>query len=193
MCQPSASSAIDPKTMPPTLAATAPIAERTLYSIGGGFTVDEDEAFVGSPRGGEATVPYPFASMAELLLHGKRERLPLMDLLRANEHALRGTAATTSFLDRVIDTFFTCIDRGIATRGELPGGLNVKRRAPDIHHQLTVERGQRQGQSPRPGAGPHHGVDGGGLTRAEPGSADVYRIGPAVDRRYSAFHIFGRS
>ena len=29
-------------------------------------------------------------------------------------------------------------------RGELPGGLNVKRRAPDIHHQLTVERGQRR-------------------------------------------------
>ena len=125
-------------------AATAPIAERTLYSIGGGFIVDEDEAFVGSPRGGEAAVPYPFASMAELLLHGKRERLPLMYLLRANEHALRGTAATTSFLDRVIDTFFTCIDRGIVTRGELPGGLNVKRRAPDIHHQLTVERGQRR-------------------------------------------------
>jgi len=44
----------------------------------------------------------------------------------------------------VIDTFFTCIDRGIVTRGELPGGLNVKRRAPDIHHQLTVERGQRR-------------------------------------------------
>ena len=125
-------------------ATTTPIAERTLYSIGGGFIVDEDEAFVGSPRGGEATMPYPFASMAELLVHGKRERLPLMDLLRANEHALRGTAATTSFLDRVIDTFFTCIDRGIATRGELPGGLNVKRRAPDIHHQLTVERGQRR-------------------------------------------------
>ena len=124
--------------------AAEPVAERTLYSIGGGFIVDEDEAFVGSPRGGEATVPYPFASMAELLLHGKRERLPLMDLLRANEHALRGTAATTSFLDRVIDTFFTCIDRGIVTRGELPGGLNVKRRAPDIHHQLTVERGQRR-------------------------------------------------
>ena len=125
-------------------AATPPLAERTLYSIGGGFIVDEDEAFVGSPRGGEATVPYPFASMAELLLHARREQLPLMDLLRANEHALRGAAATAAFLDRVIDTFFNCIDRGIATRGELPGGLSVKRRAPDIHHQLTVERGQRR-------------------------------------------------
>ena len=45
----------------------APIAERTLYSIGGGFIVDEDEAFVGSPRGGEASVPHPFAHMVELL------------------------------------------------------------------------------------------------------------------------------
>lgn len=120
-----------------------PIAERTLYSIGGGFIIDEDEAFVGSPRGGEVSVPYTFASMAELLLHAKRANAPLMELLRENEYSLRGEAETTQFLNRVIDTFFACIDRGIATRGELPGGLNVKRRAPDIHHQLTVERGQR--------------------------------------------------
>jgi len=134
-------------------AADAPaIAERTLYSIGGGFIVDEDEAFVGSPRGGEAAVPHPFASMAELLLTARRTGQPLSELLRANEHHLRGEAPTRQFLDRVIDTFFSCIDRGIATRGELPGGLNVKRRAPDIHHQLTVERGQR-------GVAPHKVLD----------------------------------
>ena len=52
-------------------------------------------------------------------------------------------AATTSFLDRVIDTFFTCIDRGIATRGELPGGFNVM---PGAGHSssATVERGWRR-------------------------------------------------
>ena len=129
-----------------------PIAERTLYSIGGGFVIDEDEAFVGSPRGGEVSVPHAFASMAELLLHAKRLQAPLMELLRANEHSLRGEMATVQFLDRLIETFFVCIDRGIATRGELPGGLNVKRRAPDIHHQLTVERGQR-------GTAPHKVLD----------------------------------
>jgi L-serine dehydratase len=48
-------------------AAGAPIAEREMYSIGGGFVVDTDEAFVGSPRGVEQRVPYHFESMDELL------------------------------------------------------------------------------------------------------------------------------
>ena len=122
---------------------STPIAERTLYSIGGGFIVDEDEAFVGSPRGGEVSVPHPFSHMVELLQRTVTEKASMAELLRANEYSLRGEAETHQFLDRVIETFFTCIDRGIATRGILPGGLNVKRRAPDIHHQLVVERGQR--------------------------------------------------
>ena len=130
----------------------APIAERTLYSIAGGFIVDDDEAFVGSPRGGEVSVPHPFSHMAELLQRTVAQNASMAELLRANEYSLRGEAETRQFLDRVIETFFTCIDRGIATRGQLPGGLNVKRRAPDIHHQLTVERGQR-------GNAPHKVLD----------------------------------
>ena len=34
------------------------------------------------------------------------------------------------------------IDRGIAAEGVLPGGLNVRRRAPGIHRQLIDERGR---------------------------------------------------
>ncbi len=128
------------------------IAERTLYSIGGGFIVDEDEAFVGSPRGGEVSVPYPFAHMVELLARATDAKLPMSELLRANEHHVRGAAATSDFLDRITKTFFDCIDKGLATRGQLPGGLNVKRRAPDIHNQLLVERGQR-------GIAPHKALD----------------------------------
>ncbi len=128
------------------------VAERTMYSIGGGFVVDEDEAFVGSPRGGEAQVPHPFDSMKTLLAIAQDKQLSLAALLRANEHALRGDAATTEFLERVIDTFFRCIDRGLSTRGTLPGGLNVSRRAPDILVQLKTERGQR-------GIAPHKVLD----------------------------------
>jgi L-serine dehydratase len=128
------------------------IAERTMYSIGGGFVVDEDEAFVGSPRGGEAQVPHAFESMRALLDIAQRQELSLAATLRANEHALRGEPATTEFLNRVIDTFFSCIDRGLGTRGTLPGGLNVTRRAPDILVQLKTERGQR-------GVAPHKVLD----------------------------------
>ena len=35
----------------------------------------------------------------------------MAELLRANEYSLRGEAETLRFLDRVIDTFFACIDR----------------------------------------------------------------------------------
>lgn len=129
-----------------------PIAERTLYSIGGGFIVDEDEAFVGSPRGGEVSVPHPFSHMVELLARSTDAKLPMSELLRANEHNLRGELATSEFLDRITKTFFDCIDKGLITRGQLPGGLNVKRRAPDIHNQLLVERGQR-------GIAPHKALD----------------------------------
>ena len=131
---------------------SAPIAERTLYSIGGGFIIDEDEAFVGSPRGGEASVPHPFSHMVELLARSTDAKLPMSELLRANEYHLRGETATSEFLDRITKTFFDCIDKGLSTRGQLPGGLNVKRRAPDIHNQLLVERGQR-------GIAPHKALD----------------------------------
>jgi L-serine dehydratase len=116
------------------------LATRDLYSIGGGFIVDEEEAFVGSPRGGESLVPHPFAHMQELLDLASHKAVRMVDLLYANEHALRGAEATTAFLDRVIDTLFACIDRGLINRGELPGGLRVQRRAADIYDQLQRER-----------------------------------------------------
>ncbi len=87
----------------------APIRERTLYSIGGGFIVDEDEAFVGSPRGGEVAVPHPFAHMVELLQRTVTQKISMAELLRANEYSLRGEAETRQFLDRVIDTFFPAL------------------------------------------------------------------------------------
>ncbi len=115
------------------------LAERAMYSIGGGFIVDEDEAFVGTARGDEASVPYPFNSMKSLLATATRESLTLVNVLRANELALRAEADTHAFLDRVISTMFNCMDRGMATEGQLPGGLNVSRRAHGIHQKLLAE------------------------------------------------------
>ena len=120
-------------------AARAVIAERVMYSIGGGFVVDEEEVFVGSPRGGEQAMPFPFKSAAELMAHCDRG-IPLIDLLRANEAALRPEAETTGFLDRIIDTMFACMDHGMHAEGELPGGLRVTRRAADITRKLVAER-----------------------------------------------------
>jgi len=116
------------------------IARRIMYSVGGGFVVDEDEAFVGTSRGDERTAPHGFNSMQSLLTMAAQEKMSLVELIRANEVALRGVEATDAFLDRVIDTMFICIDRGLRTVGVLPGGLSVARRASGIHDKLAAEK-----------------------------------------------------
>ncbi len=116
------------------------IAERIMYSIGGGFVVDEDEVFVGAPRGDERAPPFAFNTMRALLNMTERENIRLVNLLQANEFALRSEAETNEFLDRVIATMFACIDRGLVTDGMLPGGLKVMRRAAGIHQKLIAER-----------------------------------------------------
>ncbi len=115
------------------------IVERAMYSVGGGFVVDDDEAFVGTARGDEHSVPHPFNSMKSLLTICHAKQLPMAAILRANEDALRSSAETDAFLDRVTETMFDCMDRGMATEGQLPGGLNVPRRAHGIHQKLLSE------------------------------------------------------
>lgn len=111
---------------------------RDLYSIGGGFVVDEDEAFVGRARGEEAAVPHPFFTMQELLQQGIAHQLPFHDLLMRNEAAMHGRAVTDEFISRVTATMKGCIDQGLRTEGMLPGGLKVARRAAGIAEKLRA-------------------------------------------------------
>ncbi len=116
------------------------IAERIMYSIGGGFVVDEDEAFVGTPRGEDKQVPYPFTSMQQLLDICAQSGKRMAEVLRANEVALHGEAATDQFIDRIVAAMFGCIDRGLINDGTLPGGLKVPRRARGIREKLLAEK-----------------------------------------------------
>ncbi|HWA63156.1 MAG TPA: L-serine ammonia-lyase [Caulobacteraceae bacterium] len=122
--------------------AGAPIAERTWYSVGGGFIRDEDE--IGRNEADEPgpAIPHPFASGAGLLQVAAEAGLSIADLMRANEAARWGEAETDRRLDAIIEAMDACIDRGLAQGGELPGGLAVKRRAREIHKAILarVER-----------------------------------------------------
>ena len=112
------------------------LCSREMYSVGGGFVVDADEHFIGSSRGTEQDVPYPFATMDELLALAERHNCPLTDLLWANECALHGEAANRAFIARTQAVMMACIDRGLSTPGTLPGGLRVPRRAPGMAERL---------------------------------------------------------
>ncbi len=113
------------------------IAEERWCSIGGGFVVPEAE--VGQPvRGDDAVLPFPFRNARELLARAEAAGLTIAELMVANEHARRPAAEVEAHLDRIVAAMMSCVDRGIATTGELPGGLAVKRRAKAIRDRLVA-------------------------------------------------------
>ncbi|ADH90286.1 L-serine dehydratase 1 [Ancylobacter novellus DSM 506] len=113
------------------------IAEERWCSIGGGFVAPEED--VGRPAPPEeVALPYPFRNARDLLAMAETAGLSITGLVAANERARRPAAEVDEHLDGVIDTMMACVDRGIATSGELPGGLKVKRRARAIHQALIA-------------------------------------------------------
>jgi len=121
-------------------AAGAPLAERTYYSVGGGFVVSDEVAADGSKQkvvAPDATVlPFPFRSGAELLALTERERCSIAGLMRRNERHWRSDAEIETGLLRIWAVMQACVTRGCKTGGTLPGGFKVRRRAADLHRQL---------------------------------------------------------
>jgi L-serine dehydratase len=110
------------------------LADETWLSVGGGFVAREGEDLDGAAP--EAPVPHPFRNGAELLARGNETGLSIADLQRLNEAALRPEHEVEAHVGKVIDTMFSCLDRGLAASGPLPGGLKVFRRARAIYDRL---------------------------------------------------------
>ena len=118
------------------------VTEVTYYSIGGGFVLTEAELAAGRDRDEGPPVPYPFRSAAEMLEMAEASGLSIAEMKRANELSRRSATDLDRGLRRIWEVMSACIDRGLATEGILPGGLNVRRRAPAIHAALMEERGR---------------------------------------------------
>lgn len=116
------------------------IVERTYYSIGGGFVLTAEE--LGQPPIEDGLpVPYPFANAADLLRICATHGMTIPQVMRRNERALRSDQEIARGIDAIWDAMHRCIERGLSTEGELPGGLQVRRRAAAIHAKLLDERG----------------------------------------------------
>ncbi|SDR63872.1 L-serine dehydratase [Rhizobiales bacterium GAS113] len=107
-------------------------------SVGGGFILREGEEAVGAASRDSA--PFAFGNAAELIKLGASHGLSIAEMVMANELALRPREKVEAHLRAVSQAMLACIDRGLATKGELPGGLKVKRRAPAIFAQLEAAR-----------------------------------------------------
>ena len=111
------------------------------YSVGGGAIVAESEISSNAPPEGlVADVPYPFHSGEQLLAVASATGLDIAALMLANETARIPEAEVRARLAAIRATMSACVDRGIGQGGILPGGLNVKRRAPDVHATLLARQ-----------------------------------------------------
>jgi len=104
---------------------------KVFYSVGGGFIRAEGEGQ--APAAAPAQpIPYPFDTMDQLLEHGVASGLTIPQMLRANECVKISSAQLDAGLDKIWQVMSDCIEQGLNTPGQLPGGLKVKRRAADL-------------------------------------------------------------
>jgi L-serine dehydratase len=116
---------------PNALTFTAVLADgsshaETYYSVGGGFIVREGESDQGGPS---VTLPFPIESAKDLLGYCNAHGLTVPEVVWRNELAWRTPEEIHRDLGAIWRTMKDCVFRGCHTRGVLPGGLGVVRRA----------------------------------------------------------------
>jgi L-serine dehydratase len=129
--------------------------EKIYYSVGGGFITAAGEAQAAQGSAPKVTVPYPFDNMTQLLAIGRAHGLSIPHMLRANERARMSEQELDEGLDRIWHVMRDCIAHGLVTNGQLPGGLNVKRRAAVLWKQ---EQDAKNSDQPR-NALPHDALN----------------------------------
>lgn len=93
------------------------IAEKLLYSVGGGAVVED-------PDKQESSVIYPHNSMDDILRHCSAKGITLWQYVGEAEGP-----DIWPYLEKVWHTMETAIKRGLNTEGVIPGGLNLQRKA----------------------------------------------------------------
>ena len=108
----------------------------TFYSIGGGFVVKEDVDNSERNEALKCEFPYPVSKASELLNYCQETGKSISEIVFENEKLLHNETEIDSKLNRIWNTMLECMYTGCHTEGVLPGGLNVRRRAYDIHQNL---------------------------------------------------------
>ena len=118
------------------------LASAVYYSTGGGSIVDEASVASNAPPEMLADVPHRFGSGDALLASAGAAGLSIAGLALANEVSAMPEPEVRAGLKAIRTAMAACVERGMGNGGILPGGLNVRRRAPEIRATL-LERQER--------------------------------------------------
>lgn len=113
------------------------LSKSTYYSVGGGFVVQEGE----SPEAGATPPQYEFSNCDELLQLCCRHSLSISQVMLENEMTWRSESDIRRGLLDLWSVMQGCVAAGLTHDGTLPGGLKVRRRAPDLYRRLLASRG----------------------------------------------------
>jgi len=121
-------------------ASGAVIRERSYYSVGGGFVVNEEAAGADRIVEDNTHLPFHFTTGAALLALCEEHGLSISQIMLRNERAWHSDEEIKQKLLAIWAVMQACVTRGCQTEGVLPGGLKIKRRAARMHRQLTSEQ-----------------------------------------------------
>lgn len=112
--------------------------QNTYYSIGGGFVITDEEAQDDKLVLHTSSLPFEFNTAEELLRLCKQHNMSISELMLENEKVWRSEADIRSGLCRIWEAMNDCVENGLKQGGILPGGLNVRRRAPAFFERLKA-------------------------------------------------------
>jgi L-serine dehydratase len=112
----------------------------TYYSVGGGFVQQETNVDTKATSSSSIILPFPINTADDLLHWCRKTGMHIYEIVLENESAWRSEAETKKSVLNIWRVMKECIYRGCHTQGNLPGGLNVKRRAFDANRKLLQEK-----------------------------------------------------
>ncbi|MCX4726093.1 L-serine ammonia-lyase [Streptomyces sp. NBC_01306] len=116
-----------------------PLLDKTYYSVGGGFVVDEDAVGEDRIKLDDTELKHPFHTGDELLRRSRETGLSISALMLENEKAWRTEDEIRTGLLEIWRVMQACVARGLSREGILPGGLKVRRRATTSARALHAE------------------------------------------------------
>lgn len=121
------------------------IIAETYFSIGGGFInrlAEMTQLIAPLKMKAVDSFPYGFHSAQSMLEMSIDSGLSIAAMKRLNETTIISDKALNQGLDLIWQSMKLCIERGLNTEGILPGGLNIPRRAKELHQQLQEQPGK---------------------------------------------------
>ncbi len=109
----------------------------TFYSIGGGFIVQEGEERSAKEK---VELPFPVNTASDLLHWCMKTGMSINEVVMENENSWRCEEEIRKGVLQIWEVMRDCMYRGCHSKGELPGGLHVRRRAFDLNKKLINNR-----------------------------------------------------